>query len=471
MAQGIPLVPFMGMNFVKDMNRLVEVHGDAMYPIREAIKKHSDAKAFLLQLGPIIALNLLGPEYIKEYNNKVTQDYDRMDPQKIFDLLMKNGIIGLTGEDWKLHRKILSDAFRFDLFEKNISDNHTATVEYFQSLSADDMQHFQPRDQLKRVFSAITGQNFFGENVDKRLIDGKSALTYLFELFDDMSKINQNPLVLLGGPGIVSKGLFGSHRRFLAKAKKFRDLLLKIIQEKREILEANPSMKGKNIIEGLIEAQKQHPTRSAILDDESIGGEFVTLLFAGTDTTSTLLAITLYYLSLYPDVVKELIEEINHAIPNGKVTSVNQLGSLELMHSTLKEVLRLHPPVGFTIRQAVRDTKILDINVKKGDYVGLGIQANDSNPKYWEDPEKFNAKRFMKGVMPANMEPFAFLPFSVGMRNCIGQHFALIQAKLVLATFLRTFDFKLVPGYKMKFGFKLLYEPMDPVELILTRRN
>ena len=302
-AQGIPLVPFMGMNFVKDMNNLVEKHGDAMFPLREAIKKHKDAKAMLLQLGPIVALSILSPEHIKDYNTKITTDFDRMEPQKIFDLLMKNGILGLTGEDWKLHRKILSEAFRFDLFEKNIVDNQEATLEYFQSLSTEEMQHFYPRDGLKRVFSAITGQNFFGENMDKRLIDGRSALAYLFELFDEMSKINQNPLVLMGGPGIVSKGLLGSHRRFLDRAQKFKDLLFTIINDKREQLEANPSLKGRNIIEGLIEAQKQYPDRKNILDDESIGGEFMTLLFAGTDTTSALLTITLYYLTLYPDFV------------------------------------------------------------------------------------------------------------------------------------------------------------------------
>lgn len=469
-AQGIPVVPFLGMNPVKDMKNLVDKYSDSVYPIKDAIKKHQDAKAMLIQLGPILALSLLGPEYIKDFNTKVTTDYDIMEPQKIFDYLMKNGIIGLNGEDWKLHRKILSDSFRFDLFEKNIADNYAATVEYFESLTAEDMKHYHPREHLKRVFSAITGQNFIGENVDKRLIDGKSALTYLFDLFDEMSKINQNPIVLMAGPKIVGKGLFGSHRRFLGHCKKFREFLLQIIQEKREHLEANPKLKGRNIIEGLIEAQKQYPD-DPTLNDISIGGEFITLLFAGTDTTSALLGMTLYYLALYPDLVQELREEINKAIPDGKVTTISQLNSLELMHSTLKEVLRMHPPVPFSMRRAVHDTNILDIQIKKGDYVGLGITANDVNPKYWEDPEKFNPKRFMKGVVPANLEPFAFLTFSVGMRNCIGQHFAMIQAKLVLSTFLRMFDFKLKPDYKLQQGFKLLYEPMELVELILTRRT
>ena len=255
----------------------------------------------------------------------------------------------------------------------------------------------------------------------------------------------------------MKKKLIRPYGRFIDHSKKFKGLLQQIIQETRERIEADPHHKGRNIIEGLLEAQKQYKDRTNTL--------------AGTDITSVLLTITLYYLSLYPDLVKELVDEIRCVIPDGKVSSISQLNSLELMHSTLKEVLRLHPGGGLTAREAIRDTRIIDLEIKKGDYVGVAIQANNVNPKYWEDPEKFNPRRFMKGVISPHMEPFAFLTFSTGMRNCIGQHFAMIQAKLVLATFLTMFDFKLVPNYKMKLGFKVLYEPMDPLKLILTRRS
>ena len=467
---GVTYVRLMGMNLVKEMKMLLDKHGDAMFPVKDAIKKNPDSKAFVIQVGPFLCLILTDSEYIKEFNNKIIVDYDRLQAQLVFDVLVKNGIVALTGEEWKLHRKILSDSFRFDLFEKNIFENYTATVEFFQNLSPQEMEGFLPRDQLKRVFSAITGQNFFGENVDKRMLEGKSALVYLFELFEEIGKVRINPIMMLPLPEAVKRKIVPSYRRFIVRARKFKDLMLKIIQETRERIESNPNLKGRNIIEGLLEAQKQHKNHST-LDDESIAGEFITLLFAGTDTTSCLLTFTLYHLAIDPDLVKELLDEIHHAIPGGKVTSINQLNNLELMHSTLKEVLRLYPPVGFTAKEAIRDTRILDLKVKKGDSVGIAIQANNYNPKYWEDPEKFNPKRFMKGIISPHMEPFAFLSFSAGMRNCIGQHFAMIQAKLVLTVFLMTFDFKLVPDYKMKVGFKVLYEPMDPLKLILTKKT
>lgn len=469
---GIHLTKFLGFNPNKSMKKVLDAHGDAMYEIKEAVKKHPDAKAYLLQIGFGHLLALADPELIKAYNNRVTIDYNRPEANKsLIDPLLKNGLTTLTGEDWKLHRKILSDSFHFDIMERNIHDNHAATLEFFQNLSQQEMEGFYPREQLKRVFSAITGQTFFGENVDKRMIEGKSSLTYLMEIFEDLIQTARNPLILLPLPDFVRSRLIRSFGRFLQKSKKFKKLMLQIIQETRERLESHPHHKGGNIIEGLIEGQKQYKDRTSTLDDESIAGEFITLLFAGTDTTTMLLTITLYYLSLYPDLVNELREEVHRVIPDGKVTSISQLNNLELMHSTLKEVLRMHPPVGFIAKEAIRDTEVGDIHLKKGDFVGVAIQANNVNPKYWEDPEKFSPRRFMKGVISPHLEPFAFLTFSTGMRNCIGQHFAMMQAKLVLLTFITMFDFKLEPNYKLKMGFKILYEPMDPIKLILTKKT
>mmetsp|Transcript_3588 Transcript_3588/g.3939 ORF Transcript_3588/g.3939 Transcript_3588/m.3939 type:complete len:518 (-) Transcript_3588:157-1710(-) len=470
-AQNLPIVKILSWNFAKEAKALLDKYSDFLFPVRDAIKKHPDAKALVLQFGPIIAVNLIDPDYIKEYNNRLLEDYERFAGTKILDTVAKNGIFALAGDNWKLHRKILADSFRFDLFEKNIVENHNAAIEYFRDLPANELQEFQPREHLKRIFSAITGQNFFGGNVDKRMIGDKSALACVYDVVNMMFKMNQSPMTLIFGPDSFKYGILPSHRRYTAACKKVRNFLIQLIQEKRKELEADPSQKGKNIIEGMLEAQKQFPDRADILDDESIAGEFVTLLIAGTDTTSTVLTITLYLLSQYPDLVDDLRKEIQQAIPDGKIKTISQLNNLELLHSTLKEVMRLYPPASFTLRTARHDTQVLDIKIKKGDCVGFGINANGCNPKYWENPEKFEPRRFMKGALPSNHEPFAFLAFSAGMRNCVGQHFAMIQAKLVLSTFLTMFDFKLVPDYKFAMTFSLTYEPLNPVKLILSKRS
>lgn len=123
------------------------------------------------------------------------------------------------------------------------------------------MEGFEPRNQLKKVFSTITAQNFFGENVDKRMIDGKSALTYLFELFEETQKVSRHPLIWLPVSDSMKRKIIGPYRRFVEGSRRLKALLQEIIEEERKNLETNPDLKGRNMIEGLIEAQTLHKDR------------------------------------------------------------------------------------------------------------------------------------------------------------------------------------------------------------------
>ena len=466
-AQNIEMVTFMRGD---KTSRIAEAQTDPVGPLREAIKKDKDAKAFLLQLGPIQTLCLVDSAYIKAFSDKLLVDFDRLDSQKTFELLMKRTISGLNGEDYKLHRKIFSNGFNLDTFEKNLPQCQKITSEILESLADKAGGVIDAKKELRQVFSGIISQNFFGENIDQGFIGRQSAYQFRLSLFNQLFMVCYNPLVMIFGSGIVKRGLLKPHRNFMENITKYYGYLQKKIEEKRAQFEKQTDSKGPCILEYFLNAQKEFPEKKAILDDESIAGEFLTLLYYGNNTEALLIAETLYCLALYPDLHAELVREIQKHIPDGKVTSISQLNKLELMHSTLKEVLRLFAPVGITVRQAQRDTEILDIKVRKGDYVGVGIQANNSNPKYWDDPEKFNPKRFMKESSSLNKEPFAFLSFSYG-RDCVGQQVALIYAKLVLTTFLTMFDFKLTEGYKMQLTFELLYEPVNPIKLILKRKG
>jgi len=93
------------------------------------------------------------------------------------------------------------------------------------------------------------------------------------------------------------------------------------------------------------------------------------------------------------------------------------------------------------------------------------------HPKYYDDPEKFNPNRWIGSDAPTKkLDSFVFTPFSAGPRNCLGQHLAMIETKIILIKLLQKFDFKLCENYKMKWGFKGLYEPVDPILLDLKTK-
>ena len=145
------------------------------------------------------------------------------------------------------------------------------------------------------------------------------------------------------------------------------------------------------------------------------------------------------------------------------------------IQGVLKETLRLANPAPIVVpRQALNDHNLKDLHVKKGTRVLFFTNINGVNPEYFENPTEFNPERWFaqnEGDAPWKKRSFAYLPFSSGARNCIGQHLALLEGKVVLAKFLERFEMALPEGYKMKMIMRFLYEPIDPLMLILNERK
>jgi len=116
-------------------------------------------------------------------------------------------------------------------------------------------------------------------------------------------------------------------------------------------------------------------------------------------------------------------------------------------------------------REALKDNYIGDLKVTKGSFVTCMFAAPHINEKFYENPYTFNPDRWndpkQKEIIKNN--PMCFVPFSGGPRNCIGQHLAMIEAKIILALFLRNFSFDIIKGYEFKMAFSGIYTPLNPV--------
>uniref|UniRef100_A0A0D9WY15 Cytochrome P450 n=1 Tax=Leersia perrieri TaxID=77586 RepID=A0A0D9WY15_9ORYZ len=174
-----------------------------------------------------------------------------------------------------------------------------------------------------------------------------------------------------------------------------------------------------------------------------------TFFFAGHDTTSHLLTWTMFLLSARPEWQERLREEVETACGGtDEVPTRDMLNKLKLLHMFLLETLRLYSPVSLIQRKAGTNLELGGIKVPKGAILTIPIATIHRDKEVWgPDADEFRPERFEKGASRAAKHPNALLSFSSGPRSCIGQNFAMIEAKTVVAMILQRFSFELSPKY------------------------
>uniref|UniRef100_A0A182U6N7 Cytochrome P450 n=1 Tax=Anopheles melas TaxID=34690 RepID=A0A182U6N7_9DIPT len=172
-----------------------------------------------------------------------------------------------------------------------------------------------------------------------------------------------------------------------------------------------------------------------LLSDDDIRGEVNTFMFAGHETVTSCLSFTLYYLSRYPDVQQRLYEEIETMARAAELT-YGTLMELKYTELVIRETLRLNPSVPMIGRMAAGDMEIDGVTIPTGTEVMLNIYVMQNDPQYYPDAAQFRPERFLQ-----EPPPYSYLPFSTGVRSCIGQRFAMLEMKTVLVRLLSRFRF------------------------------
>ena len=143
------------------------------------------------------------------------------------------------------------------------------------------------------------------------------------------------------------------------------------------------------------------------------------------------LAWTLYEIATHPEVEKRVIEEVDSVL-GGADPSWADLGMLKYIGNVIKETLRLHPPVPVTSRLVAEDTQIGEFTLKKGNIVNIMIHSLHLREDIWPDATRFNPDRFQDEAA-SNRHPYAWMPFQMRERNCIGMNFAQLEIKTAIA--------------------------------------
>jgi cytochrome P450 len=206
---------------------------------------------------------------------------------------------------------------------------------------------------------------------------------------------------------------------------------------------------------------------AAGMSDDLIRDQLLTMLIAGHDTSTALLAWALYLLALHPETQARLHTEVDRVL-GPREPEIGDLGHLTELDSVIKETLRLYPPIHLGSRTAAIDIEFQEYTIPAGTRILYSIYLAHRHRDFWPDPHRFDPSRFTPELV-RQRPPYLYLPFGGGQRNCIGMAFAQVEAKVVLARLLQQFEFHLEPGQvRPRMGATL--EPQPGVHVRVRRR-
>jgi cytochrome P450 len=195
----------------------------------------------------------------------------------------------------------------------------------------------------------------------------------------------------------------------------------------------------------------------------------MTLFLAGHETTANALTWTWYLLSKHPAVEERLAEELQRVLA-GRVPTAADLPALPYSEMVVREAIRLYPPASGFTREPIEDITIGGYEVPKGSLVTVMTYALHRDPRFFDNPETFDPDRFAAG-WEERIPRYAYLPFGGGPRVCIGNGFAMVEARLILATIAQRYRLSLEPNQQIVPTQLVTVRPRNGVRMKLNMRD
>eukprot|EP01018_Ginkgo_biloba_P022417 Gb_25247 [translate_table: standard] len=432
-------------------------------------------QTYIHWFGSTVRLNITDPDLIWEVLCNKSGIYKKSTQMK---QLNGDGLVSLEGDRWAQHRRIINPAFHIEHLKSMlplIAASTSNMLDKWAEPTESDAKEIEVCKEFQSLTEHILAHTLFGSSY----AEGK-------HIFDMQA---EQALVATEAPRSVYALISRQHIPFLfctlyLPSRKNRDLRKLEKEIRRSLRQQVESRKqcwrstnscGGDLLSVMTACSKEQQgaavlQKSCMMSIEEIVDECKTFFFAGHDTTLSLLTWTMVLLGMYPTwqerARREVLTVCGQCVPKAE-----NLNHLKLMNMILNESLRLYPPVVALIRQTHQDMQLGTISVPAGTQLLFPILALHQEEALWgKDAKEFNPERFNEGISKAAKHPMAFMPFGLGPRICVGQNFALLQAKVVLAMILQRFSFSLSPAYahapipivflQPQFGAQIIINPL-----------
>ena len=343
----------------------------------------------------------------------------------------ETSILVTDGEDHNRQRKLIYPPFHGEKIRHYGEIIAETTRKVAQTWEVN--QPFTMRSSLQDITLEVIMQAVFGISDGKRHQELKAPLVKLLELTG--GSVLRSSLLFFP---IFQQDFPGSPwRNFLNRQQGINKLLQGEIEERRN----NQQTTGNDILSLLMSAEDEDGNP---MSDTELRDQLITLLFAGHETTATALAWAFYWIHKFPEVREKLLAELETISDSSDIKALNQLPYLD---AVCKETLRIYPVAIITFPRITKSV------VKVGNYeyppelflapcIYLLHHREDNYPS----PNQFQPERFLE----KEFSPYEFMPFGGGIRRCVGDVFAMMEMKIVLATILKQYSLKLLEKKAVK---------------------
>ncbi|XP_057481178.1 cytokinin hydroxylase-like [Actinidia eriantha] len=398
-------------------------------------------------------------ELLSRYSTKAGKSWLQQQGSKNF---IGRGLLMANGDDWHHQRHIVAPAFMGDKLKSYAGYMVECTQQMLQSLDnavESGQTEFEIGEYMSRLTADIISRTEFDCSYEK----GKQIF-HLLTILQHLCAQASRHLCLPGSRFFPSK----YNREIKSLKMEVERLLMEIIQSRKDCVEVGrSSCYGNDLLGMLLNEMQKKRGNGFSLNLQLIMDEIKTFFFAGHETTALLLTWTVMLLSSNPKWQDKVRAEVKN-VCGDEAPSVDHLPKLTLLNMVINESLRLYPPASVLPRMAFEDIKLGDLHIPKGLSIWIPVLAIHHNEELWgKDVNEFNPDRFAS----KSFNPGRFIPFAAGPRNCVGQAFALMETKIILAMLISRFSFVISENYrhapvivltiKPKYGVQIRLKPLD----------
>lgn len=355
------------------------------------------------------------------------------------------GLLTSTGEKWRNRRHTLTPTFHFDILKEffPIISRHANT--FIDKLSALTDESFNIYPYVTRISLDVICETAMGINMDAQNDYESEYVRAVYRASELIAARQRRPWLW----GDLIYYLLPQGRDFKHCLDVLHSFTNKVIHDRQAEFAAAA---GENVAHDLPGTGTKK--RRAFLDLllqcsfnsngqltlEDIREEVDTFMFEGHDTTSAGIAWSIFLIGRHPEVQARIHQELDEIFGSTlRDVEHDDLRRMTYLECAIKEALRLYPPVPWYARTLTEDAVLGGFHVPKATAVLIVATILHRDEAYFPDPEKYDPERF-NPENSARRHPFAYLPFSAGPRNCIGQKFAMMELKVVLATLFRNYS-------------------------------